>query len=67
MHPRRGFGPFMALGKRPGVDPTCLPPPMGWRPTILGFPVARRMLSIDTTTSTGATADRSTVFPWRYR
>lgn len=61
----RGMGPFMMLGKRPGTDPTCQPPPLGPRPNLVGFP--RRQIMIDQTTSTGETTDRTTLMPWRYR
>ncbi len=64
MHARRGMGPFLSLGKRPGVDPHSLPPPKGQRPTLVNFPARRPVRDWN---SQEAPDVRTSLMPWRYR
>ena len=68
MQPKRGMGPFMQLGKRPGADPTTQAPPTvknAQRPALIAFPRAGRRPMTDTASTPDTT--RTATLPWRFR
>lgn len=65
MQPKRGMGPNMMLGKRPGADPTTQPPPYRERrPVLVNF---SRRWTVTTDSTDFAFDERAGLLPWRYR